>query len=305
MKYLIAGGTGFVGQALISYLFNRGHEVSLLTRGSKAPKFSGGTPEAFQWDGKSPGAWHEGVEQADVVINLCGESVVNTRWSDAVKKRLSSSRTAPTRALVNAIRNASRKPCALINASAVGYYGNSGDTILTESSGVGSDYLAELCEAWEESACRASADGIRVVLLRIGVVLGSQGGVIQKMRMPFSLYTGGPLGSGKQWVPWIHISDLIRIIERVSVDSRISGPCNACSPDPETMTAFSAAMGRAMNRPSWLQAPEFALKILLGERASVITSSYRAIPDKMLKQNFKFDYEKLDSAMEAVVRENL
>lgn len=181
MKFLIAGGTGFVGQALIAYLYNRGHQVTLLMRGTHAPKFSGRTPEAFQWDGKSPGKWHEAIEKTDIVINLCGESVVASRWTEATKKRLRDSRISSTKTLVNAIKKSTRKPAVLINASAVGFYGNKADTLLTESSSAGEGYLSKLCTEWENCATEISTDGVRVILLRIGVVLGNQGGVIQKM----------------------------------------------------------------------------------------------------------------------------
>ncbi|TVQ65724.1 MAG: TIGR01777 family protein [Balneolaceae bacterium] len=293
-KILITGGTGFIGGYLGQELLREGHYLTILTR----------NPENYiekQAKNHAYISWSQDIaermEESDVVINLAGENLFGQRWSDSVKKRIYNSRIETTRKLVEQMRKADRKPELFISASAVGIYGDSGDTVLDEQSETGSDFLADVCEDWEKEALKAEGLGVRVALPRIGIVLEKDGGVVEKMRLPFLFFAGGAIGSGRQYVPWIHMRDLCRAILYPMHFTELSGAYNACSPAPETMSTLSSAMGRVLNRPSLFRVPELALKIALGEAAQPVLGSLRVQPKKLLDSGFSFEFEDLEEAL--------
>ncbi len=298
MQVVIAGGTGFIGQALCAALSQAGHHVVLLTRRKEESQRSlGAHVTPAEWNGQEAGAWEQSLEGADAVINLAGASIADGRWTDSRKHLLTESRILPTRLLVDAIARCSSKPHTLISASGIGYYGPNDDRTLTEESPRGQGFLADLCLAWEREALRAKTFDIRVVLLRIGMVLGPDGGALAKMLPPFQFYLGGPILPGTQWVSWIHRHDLLGLIQWLLATPNISGPINAVAPEAVTMAQFCKVLGQVLHRPSWLPVPTFALKIALGELATLMTTGQRIIPEKALLAGYTFHHPKLDSAL--------
>jgi len=300
MKIVLAGGTGFIGKALRKKLLSAGYEVIVLTRKTKTGE---NEHEKFvAWDGKTVGSWAACLNGADAVINLAGENIALKRWTAARKQVILSSRIDATRAIVNAIGQIKRKPAVLINASAVGYYGNVPGEELTETSSRGDGFLAEICEQWETEARKAESHGIRVVVARLGPVLGEQGGVLSRMLPPFRFFVGAPLGAGKQWVPWVHQEDVARVFLFMLERADLAGPVNVTAPVPVTMKEFCSALGKALHRPSWFPVPGFFIKILLGEMASIVLSSQRAIPRKLLQAGYEFQYPCLSMAFGAIFK---
>jgi uncharacterized protein (TIGR01777 family) len=303
MKLVVAGGTGFIGSRLCRQLADEGHSLTLLIRSISAPADSP-NQTSIPWQPGSPGAWEhileEVLENADGVINLAGEPIAVKRWSAAQKRRLRSSRIDTTRALVTAIGKAKKKPAFLLNASAVGYYGPRGDEVITEESKPGGDFLAGLCSDWEQEAKRAEIYGIRVIRLRTGIVLG-KGGALAKMVPPFKLFIGGPLGSGKQRMPWIHLEDEIGMIQFLMENSSARGAVNACAPNPVTMKEFCRTLGSVLNRPCWAPVPAFALRLLLGEMAEMLVTGQRAVPAAAERLGYRFRHPELREALENIL----
>ena len=301
MNIVIAGGTGFIGRALCGSLSQAGHHIVLLTRRSETSQRSlGAHVTPVEWNGREGGAWAHYLDGADAVINLAGASIADGRWTDARKQLLTESRLLPTRLLVDAISQCLSKPRLLINASGIGYYGPGDDRALAEDAPHGQGFLADLCLAWEREALRAKAFDARVVLLRIGMVLGPGGGALAKMLPPFQFFMGGPIMPGTQWVSWIHRHDLIGLIPWLLATPSISGPVNAVAPEAVTMTDFCKTLGHVLHRPSWLPVPSYALKIALGELASLMTTGQRVVPEKALSKGFSFHYPNLESALQNI-----
>jgi uncharacterized protein len=298
MKLVISGATGFIGSALCARLLEKGHTLALLTRG-KPP--DSGTPAKswLHWTPGSPGDWESAVDGADGVINLAGEPIAGKRWTADQKRKLRVSRIESTRSLVGAAAKANQKPKFLLNASAVGYYGPRGDEIITEEARPGSDFLAVLCREWEEEAQRAEPLGVRTVRLRTGIVLGRGGGALAKMAPPFKFFVGGPLGSGAQWMPWIHLEDEVGLMVHLMERAEASGPVNATSPNPVRMKEFCRALGQAMGRPCWAPVPAFALRLVLGEMAEMLLTGQRAIPAAAERLGYRFRYSDLREALQA------
>ncbi len=292
MKIVIAGGSGLIGRALAKALVARGDQVSVLSRQKAA-----GPPTTI-WDASNSGAWQQVLEGAEAIINLAGENIAQGRWTEARKKRIIESRINSTRALVAAHSSAQRRPGVFICASAVGYYGDRGDEVLDESSPPGHDFLANLCEQWEREALVLQALGTRTVCLRIGVVLAREGGALAKMLPIFRLGLGGPLGSGRQWLSWISLDDVVGLIEH-AIDREISGPFNATTPHPATSRDFARALGQALHRPAILPVPGFALRLGLGEMAGMLLGGQRVNPKKALESGYAFKHPDLDSALRA------
>lgn len=295
MRLLVTGGTGFIGATLCRALAQSGHKLFLVTR-TPAPGPGRQGTRFLSWEGPE---WRRAMAEVDGVINLAGEPLAGKRWSPKQKALIRESRIETTRRLIDAMAAPARRPTVLVNASAVGYYGAHGDEELDEQEPAGRGFLADTCHAWEAEAQRAETLGVRVVRLRIGVVLGAGGGALAKMTPPFRCGVGGPLGSGRQWMSWVHQEDVIRLIEWTLTHPELSGAVNATSPQPVTMREFCETLGRVMKRPSWAAVPAFGLRLLLGEMADVLLTGQRVIPAAALRSGFAFRFPQLRSALEA------
>jgi uncharacterized protein (TIGR01777 family) len=300
MKVLIAGATGFLGQPLVRALAADGHEVVILTRQADPPRPANGIRFLTWRPGDNPGPWAAAIDGADAIVNLAGESIAASRWSNAQKQRILDSRVQATRTLADAISGASRPPPVLVSGSAVGYYGPRGDEIVTEEQPPGSDFLAKVCAAWEAEANRAGS-ATRVVRLRTGLVIENGGGALPRMVLPFKFGAGGPLGSGRQYMPWIHRDDWVALVRWTIATSSAEGPINAAAPNPVTNAEFSRALGRALHRPAFMPAPAFALRLALGEMAdALLLSGQRAVPARAEQLGFRFRFTQLDDALRAI-----
>jgi len=304
MKIIVAGGSGFIGKALIQNLLAQKHTVVLLTRSQKANQPPArGAVHVAQWDGENLGKWTEQLEGADAVVNLSGESIAAKRWTAPQKRKIVESRIRTTRAIVKAISQTKAKPKLLINASAIGFYGNVEQGDVTESHPKGKGFLAETCSQWEEEAIKAETAGIRVIRLRIGVVLEKGGGALARMLPPFRFFMGGPLGSGKQWFPWIHREDLVGLIIFLVTHPSAAGAVNATAPNPVTMKELCQTLGNVMRRPSWAPVPAFVLKVLLGEMAeNMLLTGQKVVPAKATDLGFPFKYPVLRDALEDILK---
>jgi uncharacterized protein (TIGR01777 family) len=299
MKIVITGATGFIGRLLTDRLWNQFHSLVLLSR--RPPAEVGVTKkEWFAWTPGAGGEWEEAVDGADGIINLAGEPIAAKRWSDAQKEKLLSSRIDSTRALVQAIAKAKVKPKFLLSASAVGYYGPHGDEAVTEQTAPGADFLSRLCVDWEAEALKAEAHGVRVAVVRTGIVLDRGKGALKKMVPPFKMFLGGPLGSGNQWMPWIHIEDEIGLLLFLMESENARGAFNATAPHPVTMDEFAKSLGDALNRPSWVSVPPSALALMLGEMADVLVTGQRALPEAALKLGYDFKYPTIGEALKSL-----
>ncbi|MBI5244901.1 MAG: TIGR01777 family protein [Elusimicrobia bacterium] len=294
MKIILAGGTGFIGQAISARLVGAGHEAVVLTR-SRCPALPAGA-RAASWDPPKPGPWEAEFDAADAVINLAGTPIAAGRWTEKRKLRILQSRICATRAVVMAAGKAARRPKTLVNASAVGYYGDVPEGDAAEEHPRGSGFLADVCACWEEAASQAADFGLRVALLRTGIVLGRDSGALSRMLPPFKLFIGGPLGSGRQWMPWIHRQDAVEAVLFL-LENPVSGPVNLAAPHPARMEEFCRALGRALGRPSFVRVPAFALQLLIGEMAEILLTGQRAVPKKLVGAGFKFRYPELDAAL--------
>ena len=272
-----------------------GHELCIVTRTLPPHPAQQGT-RFLSW--KHP-EWHRAVSDAEGIINLAGEPLIGKRWSPKQKSLIRESRIETTRGLVDAMAVLARRPAVLLNGSAIGYYGAHADEELEEDESAGRGFLAEICQAWEAEAQRAETLGVRVVRLRIGVVLGPGGGALAKMVPPFRCWIGGPLGSGRQWVSWIHQEDVIRLIEWALTHPELSGAVNATSPQPVMMREFCQTLGHALKRPSWAPVPAVGLRLVLGEMADVLLTGQRVIPAAALRLGFTFRFPQLGPALEA------
>ncbi len=289
MRITLTGATGFIGKRLVAALLDRGDDLTILTRTPKA----GNNPRYVAWDAAKS-------LEADAVIHLAGESVAQ-RWTAEVKQRIRASRIETTRALVAALERAPRKPQVLISASAIGIYGSRGDELLTETSKPGSGFLEDVCIEWERESQRAADLGIRVVNPRIGIVLGAGGGALERMLTPFKMGVGGRLGSGEQWMSWIHIADVVGLILFVLDHADLRGPMNATAPNPVRNADFTAELAAALHRPAVLTTPAFALKLAFGEMAAVILASQRVLPRVALDAGYQFQFQDLRPALEDIL----
>jgi uncharacterized protein (TIGR01777 family) len=308
MKVVIAGGSGFLGRPLAEIYAEEGHQVTNLTR-RLAPAVSeyeagtglpGITHVGWRPDG-STGPWAQTIDGADLVVNLAGESIGEKRWSAEQKSRIRESRILATRSLVAAIRGAARPPATLVSGSAVGYYGPRGDEPITEQDGPGTDFLAETAVAWEHEARGAESNSTRLALIRTGVVIERGGGALPRMLTPVKLFAGGPIGSGRQYVPWIHRADWLELVRWIAKMPQARGPFNATAPEPVRNKVFMKALAHAVKRPSWLPAPAMGLRILLGEMADpLVLTGQRVLPSRALEHGFRFHLPQIDRAMRAI-----
>lgn len=292
MKIIVAGGTGFIGQALVRALSGAGHSVDVLTRSSRP---SSGGVRALTWGPGGPGAWRAALAGADAVVNLAGATIAG-RWTEPVKQRILESRVESTRAIVSALREDAQRPRLLVNASAVGYYGPR-ELPAAEDAPAGEDFLARVCVAWEAEAREAEALGMRVVRLRFGVVLGREGGALAQMRAPFRLGLGGRLGSGTQPMSWIHLDDACALARLALERPELSGPVNAVAPQSVTNAQFTKTLGAVLHRPALLPVPAFALRLLLGEMAQMLLTGQKVLPKKALEAGYRFKFPELKGAL--------
>ncbi len=297
MTYLVTGATGFIGTRLVEHLLARGDAVYYLARksSSKLPSQASFHP----WD-VSQKPELNALSRIDVIFHLVGEPIAQ-RWSDAVKKRIYDSRVDGTRRLVSAIRELRHKPRALISSSAIGYYGDRGDEVLTESKGAGAGFLAEVCRDWEREASRARDLGVRVVPIRTATVLGRGGGALKSMLPPFRLGIGGKFGNGSQWTSWIQIEDLVRLYMFAADNTAVNGVLNGSSPQPLTNAQFTRALGRVLHRPTFVPMPRFAMKLMLGEMSDFLFTSLRVVPEAAEQAGFQFQYPEIEAALNSAV----
>ncbi|MEZ5351941.1 MAG: TIGR01777 family oxidoreductase [Bryobacteraceae bacterium] len=294
MRVILTGATGFIGTHLVPQLEAAGHTTHLLGRSPK-PGLSAGSGFSI-WDPAKGPPPADAFQDADAVIHLAGEPVAQ-RWSPDVKRRIRSSRVDATAQLIAAIAASPRKPAVFLSASAVGYYGDRGDEVLTESSAPANGFLPSVCVEWEKAASEATQLGIRVALLRTGIVLGKGGGALAQMLTPFKVGLGGRLGSGKQWMPWIHMTDMCALYLAALDNPALSGPVNAVSPNPVRNDDFTAALGRALARPALLPVPEFAIRLLYGEMSQILFASQRVVPRAAQASGFEFRQPEIFGAL--------
>ena len=299
MTVAVAGASGFIGNAVVSMLRAHGHRVVALGRNPGSMMFPHEV-ERRRFDPNDAEPNPAAFEGADAVVNLSGESIAG-RWNAKKKAAIAASRIDGTDRLVAGIAACAKKPQVLVSASAVGYYGDRGDERLLEDSAPGNDFLAGVCARWEASAKKAATLGVRVVAMRFGVVLGD-GGALEKMKLPFALGLGGPMGSGRQFLPWIHLDDLASLCRFVLESSQISGAVNVAAPDETTNARLAHALGAALHRPAFVPAPSFALRAVLGEFADTLLASQRVIPAVARDAGFQWTYPQLEPALRALVR---
>jgi uncharacterized protein (TIGR01777 family) len=297
MRVIITGGTGLIGRHLSESLVRDQHEVIVLSRNpSKASNLPAGV-RVERWDGQTAEGWSKLADGADAIVNLAGENIGEGLWTTERKRRIVESRLNAGRAVVEAVEAASSKPEVVVQASGVGYYGNRGDEELTEGSAPGDGFLARLAVEWEASTAAVEPLGVRRAIIRTGGVLAREGGALPKMILPFRLFIGGPLGSGKQWLPWIHIADEVGAIRFLLENASATGPFNLVAPQPLTNANFGRELARVIRRPYYMPAPAFAIRLLLGEMASVVLEGQRALPAKLLQAGYRFHFSDAASAL--------
>jgi uncharacterized protein len=305
MKVAIAGATGFVGSRLVQQLHGKGHNIVVLTRNTAFaqkvfPSEAFPNVEIVAYTPNASGSWESVIASCDGVVNLAGEPIGEGRWTPERKQEILNSRKLGTQKIVEAIVNANPKPTVLINASAIGYYGTSETATFDETSLSGNDFLAQVCQAWEAEARKVKDAGVRLVILRFGIVLGN-GGALGKMIPPFKLFAGGPIGSGRQWFSWIHLDDLVNLIAQALTKPEIEGVYNATAPNPVRMADLSQTLGQVMNRPSWLPVPGFAIEALLGDGAMVVLEGQQVMPKRTVETGFEYKYPNLQSALAQII----
>ncbi len=301
MKVLIFGATGFIGQKLVHQLFLEDHEINVISRNAiKAKDLLSYPFNFFEWSDPSKMPPTDAFEGIDAIINLAGESVQG-RWNTEKKKRLQTSRIEYAQKIYERLASLSNKPHHYISASAIGFYGDRGDEILDESSKAGKGFMPRLCEDWENETKKFQNLGIKTSSLRIGIVLGVEDGALKQMLTPFTLGMGGPLGSGKQWMSWIHIDDLVSQLIYI-LDKKLEGTYNGTSPNPVRGKHFSKDLGKTVNRPAFIPVPILGIKILFGEMSDIVLYSQRIIPEKLLKEGFRFKYPLLNDALKNLLR---
>lgn len=300
-RVIITGGTGFIGAPLARQLAAK-YEVVVLSRNPARVGSLGNGVKVVAWDGRTAEGWGQLADGAFAIINLAGENLSAGRWTPARKAAIVDSRQQAAQAVIAAISQAAVKPTVLVQASAVGYYGPRGDEKINENEKPGSTFDATTCVAWEKATDAVEAMGVRRVIIRTGVVIEKTGGALVRMSLPFKLFVGGPVGSGKQYFPWIHLTDEINAIQFLMENKQQKGVFNLAAPNPVTMKEFAVALGKAMGRPSFMPVPGFALQILFGEMASILLNGQRVIPNRLLQQGFKFKYSTVDAALSEIYR---
>ncbi|MBB6177078.1 hypothetical protein HNQ82_001909 [Anoxybacillus tengchongensis] len=296
MNILIAGGTGFVGKALTTYFSQNGHHTYILTRNAQKRE-NDPYIHYVQWltEDTNP---YEQLSSIDVVVNLAGESINSGRWNETRKRVIMESRLQATHAIYDLIAKMKKKPNVVIQASAIGIYGTSLNETFTERHEImGTDFLAQTVKRWEEAGQRIASLGVRTIFMRFGIILGKGGGALPRIILPYKWFIGGTIGSGKQWMSWVHIDDVIGAIDFAIRHERISGPVNVTAPSPVTMEQFGKTVANVLHRPHWLPVPSFALKLLLGEMSMLVLEGQRVIPEKLLQTGYHFSFPTVDRAL--------
>ncbi len=301
MRVVITGGSGLIGSALARELGGAGQDVVVLTRDAgKAGTLPAGV-RAAQWDGKTAAGWGSLVDGDTVLVHLAGESIASGRWTEDRKRRIRDSRVGSGKAVLQAIREAAAKPRALLQGSAVGYYGPHGDEVIREDAAPGDDFLAGVCKEWEASTAEAEALGVRRAILRTGVVLAREGGALPKMTLPFKMMAGGPLGNGRQWLPWIHLADEVGAIRFLAESSEARGPFNLTAPNPVTNRELAGILASVLHRPGFMPAPGFALRLALGEMADMLLNGQRVVPSRLQELGYRFKYPDAEPALRSLL----
>lgn len=305
MKVAITGATGFVGSRLVEKLERNGDRVLVFTRNpggarSQFPASEFPNVEIVEYTPTESGEWQSAIAGCDGVVNLAGEPIAEKRWTPPVEQSILQSRRLGTQKIVEAIANANPKPQVLVNASAIGYYGTSETETFDENSPAGDDFLASVCKAWEAEAEKVKAAGVRLVILRLGIIVG-KGGAISKMLAPFQMFVGGPIGSGNQWFSWIHREDVVNLILEALQRPDMAGTFNATAPNPVRMNQLSQTLGEVLKRPSWLPVPSFALELLLGDGAKVVLEGQQVLPKATQAIGFNYQYSTIKLALESIV----
>ncbi|MEO1372874.1 MAG: TIGR01777 family oxidoreductase [Cyanobacteria bacterium J06635_10] len=306
MKVAITGATGFVGSRLVERLQKQGMKVLVLTRNiDRAQKlFPTSAYPNVEITAYTPtvlGPWQDSIASCEGLVNLAGAPISEGRWTSERKQEILNSRKLTTQKIVEAICSSTTKPKVLVNAGAVGYYGTSANATFDENSPPGSDFLAQVCQDWEAEAQKVTDSGVRLVILRFGIVLG-MGGALGKMIPPFKLFAGGPIGSGEQWFSWIHIDDIINLILKSLSTPEMSGVYNATAPHPVRMAELSTTIGEVINRPSWLPVPSFAIEAMLGDGAVVVLEGQKVLPQRTLASGFRYEYSDLKPALKEILK---
>ncbi len=296
MRILVTGATGLVGSRLTQALRDRGDTVFALSRRNE--------PGFLQGDPTKQGEWLETLDTCDAVVHLAGEGIFNRRWSKSFRDAIRDSRVNSTKLIAERLATSGKKSCCFISCSAIGIYGDRQDEELTEDSTFGTDFMAEVGKEWESDADAAKASSIRVVHPRLGIVLDPKGGALPKLTLPYKLFVGGKIGSGRQYVSWIHWSDLIRLLLFCIDTSTISGPINATAPNPVTNNELGRAIAKALGRPHWLPVPKLMLRIVLGGIASTLTGGQRVIPKRAIDARFEFQFRTIEEALSELLKRN-
>lgn len=301
MKLVVTGGTGFLGGHLLAALRDRGEDCVVASRRPERARRS--LPEGTAACGLDVGSLTQACRGADAVVNLAGANVLGGRWTEAYKRTIRESRLSTTRAVVDALGALpdGERPQTLVSASAIGLYGDTGSATVDESGPAADDFLGEVCAAWEEAARGAEAHGVRVVLPRIGVVLGRGGGALARMLPPFRLGLGGPVGSGRQFVSWVHVDDVVAFVLLALDDAQLSGAYNLTAPEPVRMSRLSSALAAALRRPAFLRVPAFVLRVAFGEGAAPVLDSVRVVPRRTEEAGFRFRHRTIDGALGELV----
>lgn len=302
MRIIITGGTGLIGRALAADLLQAKHEVIILSRNPGRPRsqaLAGARLE--KWDGRSAAGWGKLADGAGAIINLAGASIAEGRWTKQRKAEILESRLLAGQAVVEAVRAATRKPGVVIQASAIGYYGPRSDEEITEQAGSGHDFPAQVSVQWEQAVAPLKEMGVRLAIIRTGLVLSLEGGALPQLVRPFKMMAGGPMGSGEQWYSWIHLTDEVRAIRFLLEDPALAGVFNLTAPAPVINRVFANTLGLVMERPSLLPAPAIALKLALGEMSTIILDGQRVIPARLLEAGFRFRFSTLEHALRDIL----
>lgn len=302
-RIVVTGATGLIGKRLVNALLNRSDDVIVFARNiEKAKSLLPNANKYVEWNYKKPENWKSEINGVDAVVHLAGVNLFSKRWNNAFKNEVLESRKVSTKNLADAIKSCSNKPEVLISASGIGYYGDCRDNTLSEESPAGNDFLADVCKVWESEARKVEQFGVRSVQVRTGLVLSTEDGALKQMLPPFKFFIGGPLGDGKQWASWLHIDDIVGIYMHAIDNNKLSGAVNATSPNPVRMKEFAQTLGKVLHRPALFSVPKFALKIVVGEAAEVVTASQKVNVKKLLDSGYKFRFENLKEALEDLLK---